>query len=431
MTQAPFDRRMVPRDTPEGVQIAALVALAADRLHDRLDELVESLTTTIKSAEAHLGDPELDAMLRASVEANVSTIIQMLRLDIPLEHLQSIAAATEYAIRLAQRDVPEAALRRAYHIGSDDLLGYVFEEVQAIDCDGDTRLRILHHIAGWMHKYVDWISRDILSAYNTERQRWLEQTASTTASLVRGLLGGVHTDHREFAELTGYELEQFHIGGLLWIENANPAVDHVRSLEDLARAMGSTVSVHSRSLVTPVDRNTAWVWFGHSTELRVDTTTLGQTLRTVPGARLALGAQSHGVDGFRTTLEQAGAVRPIVNAAGPGVEALAYSDRNVAVAAMLAKDPRALASWLTATLGPLAGEGDSLKSLRETLRQFLANGSNYQLTAQEETLHRNTVKYRVKRAESVRGRPIHEDRLELELALEVFHLLGDNPRLLA
>lgn len=40
-------------------------------------------------------------------------------------------------------------------------------------------------------------------------------------------------------------------------------------------------------------------------------------------------------------------------------------------------------------------------------------------------LHRNTVKYRVGRAVELRGRGLEEDRLHVELALEVVRLLGD------
>ena len=39
-------------------------------------------------------------------------------------------------------------------------------------------------------------------------------------------------------------------------------------------------------------------------------------------------------------------------------------------------------------------------------------------------VHKNTVKYRVDRAVAARGRPLDEDRLELELALVATRWLG-------
>jgi DNA-binding PucR family transcriptional regulator len=40
-------------------------------------------------------------------------------------------------------------------------------------------------------------------------------------------------------------------------------------------------------------------------------------------------------------------------------------------------------------------------------------------------LHRNSVRYRVRKAEAERGRPVTEDRMDVELALQVCHFLGD------
>jgi DNA-binding PucR family transcriptional regulator len=39
-------------------------------------------------------------------------------------------------------------------------------------------------------------------------------------------------------------------------------------------------------------------------------------------------------------------------------------------------------------------------------------------------MHFNTVKYRVQRAVERRGRPIDEDRLDVELALSICHWFG-------
>ncbi|WP_063766956.1 helix-turn-helix domain-containing protein [Streptomyces sp. NRRL S-813] len=40
-------------------------------------------------------------------------------------------------------------------------------------------------------------------------------------------------------------------------------------------------------------------------------------------------------------------------------------------------------------------------------------------------VHKSTVKYRVARAVAQRGRPLEDDRLELELALTAVHWLGE------
>jgi DNA-binding PucR family transcriptional regulator len=108
-----------------------------------------------------------------------------------------------------------------------------------------------------------------------------------------------------------------------------------------------------------------------------------------------------------------------------GRPAIAHGDRAVAVVSMMLADMERLGSWVGEVLGPLAANTDATARLRETLLTFLAAGSSYQATAEQLMLHRNTVKYRVGRAVELRGRDLQEDRLDVELALEVVRLLGD------
>ena len=51
------------------------------------------------------------------------------------------------------------------------------------------------------------------------------------------------------------------------------------------------------------------------------------------------------------------------------------------------------------------------------------NGS-YKATAERLMMHKNTVQYRVRRAEEGLGRPISQDRLHTELALLAVRWLG-------
>jgi DNA-binding PucR family transcriptional regulator len=75
-------------------------------------------------------------------------------------------------------------------------------------------------------------------------------------------------------------------------------------------------------------------------------------------------------------------------------------------------------------LGPLASDTDSDERLRETLRVFLLNRSSYTAAAEELHLHHNSVKYRVQRAVERRGRPITDDRLDVEVALLLCEWFG-------
>ncbi|MGA3124886.1 MAG: helix-turn-helix domain-containing protein [Polyangiaceae bacterium] len=64
--------------------------------------------------------------------------------------------------------------------------------------------------------------------------------------------------------------------------------------------------------------------------------------------------------------------------------------------------------------------------LRETLLIFLDTGGSYKATAERLVLHKNTVQYRIHKAEESLGRPVGHDRHDVELALQASHWLGSS-----
>ena len=99
----------------------------------------------------------------------------------------------------------------------------------------------------------------------------------------------------------------------------------------------------------------------------------------------------------------------------------AASDPGLGVAARFSGDIKAARAWVGEVLGPLATATDVDERLRETLRAFLGTGSSFKAAADELHLHSNSVKYRVQRAVERRGKPITDDRLDVEVALLLCH----------
>jgi DNA-binding PucR family transcriptional regulator len=110
-------------------------------------------------------------------------------------------------------------------------------------------------------------------------------------------------------------------------------------------------------------------------------------------------------------------------AAGPGRMRLTpFSD--VAPIALMCADLDSLRAWVVETLGPLAVTSERNDGLRETARVFLHSGGSFTATADQLFLHRNTVQYRIRQAEELRGRPFADGRLDVELSLLACHWLG-------
>jgi DNA-binding PucR family transcriptional regulator len=140
-----------------------------------------------------------------------------------------------------------------------------------------------------------------------------------------------------------------------------------------------------------------------------------------PSIRVAVGEPDHGLDGFRQTHRQAVRTQDLALAARPGNRLTTFADAGAV--ALLAADIPAARSWVWATLGDLARDDDQHARLRDTLLVFLSTGS-YTATAARMTLHKNSVQYRIRKAEEALGSPIGDRRSDVELALRACSHLG-------
>jgi hypothetical protein len=78
------------------------------------------------------------------------------------------------------------------------------------------------------------------------------------------------------------------------------------------------------------------------------------------------------------------------------------------------------------TLASLATDDEHHARLRETLLVFLQTGGSYKATAEQLMLHKNTVQYRIRKAEESLGRPVGDSRQNVELALQASRWLGSS-----
>ena len=102
----------------------------------------------------------------------------------------------------------------------------------------------------------------------------------------------------------------------------------------------------------------------------------------------------------------------------------AAGDPGLAAAALIGENLDDAREFVSETLGALASDTANDARLRETLRVYLHDGSSYKKAGEKLNLHFNSVKYRVGRAEERRGRPVDDDRLDVELALLLCHRYG-------
>jgi DNA-binding PucR family transcriptional regulator len=176
-------------------------------------------------------------------------------------------------------------------------------------------------------------------------------------------------------------------------------------------------------MFVPQDESSAWAWLPLGARCDIALSGPGVTSTGHGTIRLAFGEPAPGVAGFRRTHQQALSAQSVALAAGPDARPVT-SFREVAPLALMSDSLELLRDWVAETLGPLADDDDHNARLRDTLRVFLQENGSHKTTAERLTLHRNTVQYRVHKAEESLNRPIIQDRLRIELALLAAQWLG-------
>jgi DNA-binding PucR family transcriptional regulator len=140
--------------------------------------------------------------------------------------------------------------------------------------------------------------------------------------------------------------------------------------------------------------------------------------------RLAIGSPGFDVAGFRSThVEATHAHRIALLAESDRSQVTWYRDQELA--SLLTNDLERARAFALRELGGLASSEPSVARLRETLRLYLQSWGSHVRTAELLDVHQNTVAYRIRRAEELRGRPVYDRRPELEAALLLVDRLGD------
>ena len=139
--------------------------------------------------------------------------------------------------------------------------------------------------------------------------------------------------------------------------------------------------------------------------------------------RFAFGDRREGPRRVLPTYLQAMAAESVALAAGARApRALTFDE--VAPVAMMLGSADLLRGWVRSTLADLGADDEHHARLRETLLVFLQTGGSYKATAERLVLHKNTVQYRIRKAEESLGRAVGDDRHDVELALQVSYWLG-------
>lgn len=414
---------MAERSREDEALVTKSAALIIGRLDDKLPEISRSIQKLLSTELPEIaGDGEMLGLVYDSVQGNLDAFVPAIRHGISIDHVEPPTAALEHARRLAQRGVDADVLIRTYRLGHQAVIRIVLDELRAAQLDTDLALDVFEQITSTSFRYVDRMSRLALTAYQNERDRWLANQDRMRALRVREVLDGNEIDIDEVTNAIRYPLNRTHLALIAWCgesDQGNELVALERFVAELAKSLGAD----ERPLFLAADRVTGWAWVplhGYAApDAAIRIREFANAKANAPW--IAAGDPLPGIEGFRRSHRQALAARAVVMASGSQPPTVtAASDPGLVVAGQFCADLEQARAWVRDVLGPLASATDSDERLRETLREFLHIGS-FKETADQLHLHVNSVKYRVQRAIERRGKPISEDRLDVEVALLLCH----------
>ena len=406
-----------------GPAVAQHAAEVAGALGPQSAELSADIYQLIVQAIPQLRtDDRVLALLDASVTENVVTVLHILQHGIEPDHVHAPVAADQYARRLAQRGIPMAALLRAYRIGSTRFQHWCLQELARQTDDPAILSAAGLRIAETTAAYIDRVSEELVSAYEAEKEHWLRNLSAARAARVRTLLENDQVDVDTSEAILGYHLRQHHVGSVCWVGDAGADGHALVRLEQATTELARQAGCSGWPLFVPQDESCAWAWLPLGARDAFAVPTI-RGAGVEPGIRFAVGAAGAGVAGFRRSHRQALAAQAVAMAAGPSGPRLT-SFAEVAPLALMSSSTELLRAWVHETLGQLADDDDHHARLRDTLRVFLEENGSYKATAERLILHKNSVQYRVRRAEEALGHPVTDNRLDVELALLASQWLG-------
>src|SRR5256884_8995634 len=357
------------RSSPSAAESASAVSAALDRRAAEMSADIYGLI--VREIPQLHSDKRVLALLESSVAENVATVLHILQHGIDMEKVRAPAAAEEYARRLAQRGVPISALLRAYRIGSARFEDWCLQELGRQTDNAAIVSAAGLRIARILASYIDQVSEELVSAYESEKENWLRNQSAARAARVRALLRGEQVDVSSSEAMLGYRLRQHHLGVVTWITGASGGSDALGRLEHVIAEIAAETHCEGRPIFIPQDEFSAWAWLPLGA--RPDPALPGLSAKGIgaaDGIRFAFGEPALGLPGFRRAHRQALSAQAVALAAGPSGQ-LMTSFAEVAPRALMSGTIGLLQARDSEILGSLADDDESIPRRGGTTSVFL------------------------------------------------------------
>jgi DNA-binding PucR family transcriptional regulator len=372
------------------------------------------------------------SILEAIPELGVDGVVQEMRRGCEAVAVQMVAALAEEDLDLSHVLTPEVfggpaeAVIRG--VGIEHILRSIqvahayahhqFVEAASQHLEPQERFAELRRISEELFAITDLLSAGMSAEFSRVQAAWLTSSAAMRMEVVDDILSGAEVSLDRAARVLKYDLTRRHTALVVWAGAAAQVGPGV--LESTASQL-LRESGHSAVLVLPVGQRRVWAW--GSTIRGASAPLVDVSYEPADGVRVAAGLPSTGLSGFRSSHSQALEAARIGMASKQTRWMWEYGD--VDMLTMLTHRDDIARQFVRRELGDHAAPDEATAVLRATLKCYLDNERS--LSAAAEALHvaRNTVAYRVQRAETLRGREVGVRRMQLQAALALLEEFGD------
>ena len=407
---------------PDGPELDGALAGVAGGMRADLETLAARVNGPVLAAVPALtADPDVRLALQRSTEANVADVLALLGDPaIPVDSGVP-PEALSLAGMLVRRGVEPGDLVHAYLVGQNEFWRAWMEELTERLPSGPGLVVALERSSARLFTRADFLVAQLMRHVDRERERWMGGALARRTEVVRGLLESDDADVVEASKALGYDLDRWVLAAVLWDTGsaADPGARH-DGLEAQAAVAARAAGV-ARAFTLATGEAGLWAWIATPEPPDVGVVTAALQTSLLAGQGVGLGTPAPGLPGFRIGHAEAMLARRVAELGGSdGV--VRYDD--VELVSLASADLERLARFVRRTLGPLTADDEATARLRETLAAWLAEGGNARRAAERLHAHKNTVLYRLQRAQLLLGRPLDQDRGALELALRAVRELG-------
>ncbi|XPP26305.1 MAG: PucR family transcriptional regulator [Leucobacter sp.] len=277
----------------------------------------------------------------------------------------------------------------------------------------EERIAEAKRISDELFDYIDAFSRAMSEQYVQEQVHWSTSELAARRSLVMSILRETPSDPASHSRRLQYPFTGTQHGFVFWTDAASSDTNTAEVQRAIAGVF-RTLPIANR-LVLPVDAGTVWAW---ATGDPLATDALREAVAGLPREiRVAVGRPAKGLEGFRSSHAQALAAAELTRSTTGLGRTVFY--RDVELLSLLLGDRERAVAFASRVLGPLWSARPQMKVLRSTLRCYLEEQGSGQAVARRMHVVRNTVSYRVQRAEELMKQPIAGRTQEVHAALVI------------